>query len=162
ASTRTASVSTWTTQYMNPNAEEDGKVARAISERTDGVPLSVGSACICTASQETPTNIVIAITPRTVSVAAAFRPCGRRNTVAPGPGTAPTPAGPPPRGAPGRKAGRPAPAPAPATIGCGATACGQPLAAHLVSPTPIRTKIDDTKAYVGSANKTPASLTPRR
>src|SRR5689334_23958491 len=36
ASTRTASVSVCTTQYMKPSEEDDGKTARAISESTDG------------------------------------------------------------------------------------------------------------------------------
>ena len=48
---------------MNPPADPAGKTPRAISERTDGVPVCVGSACICTASHETPTNIAIAIVP---------------------------------------------------------------------------------------------------
>src|SRR5690349_11171152 len=44
ASTRTARVSACTAQYMNPSADDDGKTARAISERTDGVPVAVGRA----------------------------------------------------------------------------------------------------------------------
>ena len=38
---------------------------------------------MCTASQDTPTKSEIAITPITVSVFAAFRPCGARNALTP-------------------------------------------------------------------------------
>ena len=57
--------------------------ARAICDRTDGVPDSVGSACMCTASHDTPRNIAIATTPSTSIVFAAFLPCGRRNALTP-------------------------------------------------------------------------------
>src|SRR5712672_1189226 len=53
-------------------------------------------------------------------------------------------------------------APTPAVIGCGTTARGQPLEAHLTIPPPISAKIDRKNAYVGIANRIPASLTPRR
>src|SRR4029079_11084290 len=63
--------------------DDDGKTARAISESTDGVPVLVGRAWTCTASHETPTNIAIAIVPRTRNVVPAFLPCGLRNALTP-------------------------------------------------------------------------------
>src|SRR5689334_4717941 len=68
---------------MNPSVDEEGNTARAISDSTEGVPVVVGRACMWTASQETPRNIVIAIDPRTSIVVAAFLPCGRRNAFTP-------------------------------------------------------------------------------
>ena len=83
ARTSTASVRIWTAQYMKPLHVPAGKTPRASCDSTDGVPESAGSACMCTASHETPTNIAIAITPSVASVVAAFRPCGRRNAFTP-------------------------------------------------------------------------------
>src|SRR5262249_40478766 len=124
---------------MKPNVDEEGNVARAISERTDGVPLSVGSACICTASHETPTNIAIAIAPRVPRVAAGLRPCGRRKALTPL-AIASTPVNAVDPEAKARRMTNVVTMPVPAAIGCGATACGQPLTAHFVTPTPISAK----------------------
>ena len=66
---------------MKPPNEPGGKTARAICETTESVEL--GSACTCTARYETPRNSVIAITPSTASVVAAFFPCGWRNALTP-------------------------------------------------------------------------------
>ena len=55
--------------------------ARAICETTESVEL--GRAWRCTARYETPRKSVIAITPSTPSVFAAFFPCGWRNALTP-------------------------------------------------------------------------------
>src|SRR6266404_4715796 len=161
ANTSTASVSTCTTQYMNPSTEDAGKTPRAISESTEGVPPSLGRASIWTASHETPTNIVIAIAPRIASVLAAFFPCGLRNAFTPF-AIASTPVRAVEPEANARRTTNVVTAPSPAVSGCETVASGQPVVAHLVTPTPINAKIDATNVYVGSANTRPASLTPRR
>ena len=81
ARTRIANVVTWTTQNMKPNVEPLGNVARAIWETTE--TLVLGRAPVCTASHETPTKNVTAITPRIASVRAALRACGCRNALTP-------------------------------------------------------------------------------
>jgi hypothetical protein len=62
-------------------ASRPGTTPRAICDSTDAV--SLGRACICTASQDVATNKLIAIAPITYSVRAAFWACGRRNAVTP-------------------------------------------------------------------------------
>ncbi len=161
ASTSTASVSTWTIQYMKPAEEPDGKTPRASCESTDGVPDSAGNACMCTASHDTPRNIAIAIVPRTKSVAAAFRPCGRRNALTPF-AIASTPVSAVEPEANARRTTKAVTAPVPAAIGWGTTAWGQLDTAQRVTPVPTRSRIDTTNPYVGSAKSTPASFTPRR
>src|SRR3954454_2675011 len=146
---------------MNPSVVPDGKTARAISDTTDGVPVVVGTAYVCTASQETPRNIAIAIAPSAVSVVAAFRPCGLRNALTPL-AIASTPVSAVEPEANARSTTNAVTAPAPPTIGCGETACGHVPSAQRANPTPISAKIDATNAYVGIAKRIPASLTPRR
>ena len=53
-------------------------------------------------------------------------------------------------------------APTPAGIAFGVTARGQPLTAHFVTPVPTAISMARMKPYVGSANVSPDSLTPRR
>src|SRR5437899_6630611 len=129
---------------MNPSVDEEGKTPRAISASTDGVPPSLGLACIWTASHETPTNIAIAIAPRTASVVAAFFPCGFRNALTPF-AIASTPVKAVDPDANARSTTNVVTAPKPAATGCETVACGQPVVAHLASPTPMSAKIDRTK-----------------
>src|ERR1700759_168244 len=77
----TANVKIWTTQYIQPPTLPAGKTARATCETTDSELL--GLACRWTARYETPRNIVIATTPSTPSVRAAFFACGRLNALTP-------------------------------------------------------------------------------
>src|SRR3954466_6673088 len=146
---------------MKPSADDDGKTARAISDRTDGVPVAVGRACTWTASQDTPTNIAIAIAPSTSSVFAAFRPCGRRDGVTPL-AIASTPVRAVDPDANARNTTNAVTAPMPPASGCGAAACGHVPSAQRTRPTPTSAKIDATNPYVGSAKRIPASFTPRR
>ena len=66
---------------MKPPTDPLGNVARATCDTTESVVL--GRACSFTARKETPRKSVIAITPSTPSVVAAFFPCGRRNALTP-------------------------------------------------------------------------------
>ena len=141
---------------MNPSADDEGNTARAISDSTDGVPVAVGRAWTCTASQDTPTNIAIAIAPRTRRVVAAFRPCGRRNALTPF-AIASTPVSAVDPDANARRTTNVVIAPAPTGSGWGTTACGHPLVAHLVRPMPIKEKMDATNAYVGMAGTRPTA-----
>jgi hypothetical protein len=117
----------------------------------------------CTESQEIPTNIVIAITPMIASVSAAFFSCGRRNA-----GTPLEMASTPVRAvAPDEKARRITNRPiafavvAALLIGSTASVVGQPPR-HWTNPSTIRTRIETTKPYVGTANRVPDSRAPRR
>src|SRR6266545_6609484 len=119
---------------MNDVHDNEGNVARAISEMTE--TLSLGRACMWTARYETPRKREIAIPPITSSVRAAFFPCGGRK--------APTPfeiASTPVRAAaPDEKARRRTripTAPAPVATGSGTSACAQLPATHLPIPAPI-------------------------
>ena len=125
------------------------------------MPEALGSACMCTASQETPTNIAIAIPPRTASVVAALRPCGRRKAFTPF-AIASTPVSAVDPDANARSTTKAVTAPVPAARRSGTTACGHPDAAQRATPVPTSRKIDVTNAYVGSAKRMPASFTPRR
>src|SRR2546430_9307940 len=129
---------------MNPSADEEGKVARASSESTDGVPPTDGRACACTASHETPTNIAIAIAPRTPSVAAALRPCGRRNALTPF-AIASTPVRAVDPDANARNTTNVVTAPTPDASGGATAAWGQPLVAQRGKPTPISANVDASK-----------------
>src|SRR6476660_640642 len=95
------------------------------------------------------------------SVAAAFFPCGLRNALTPF-AIASTPVRAVEPEANASSTTNVVTAPTPAVSGCDTVACGQPVVAHFVAPTPISAKIDATNVYVGSANTRPASLTPRR
>src|SRR5437764_1964718 len=133
ASTSTASVSACTAQYMKPRADDDGKTARAISDSTEGVPVAVGRACMCTASHETPTNIVIAIDPRISIVFAAFLPCGRLNALTPF-AIASTPVRAVEPDEKARRTTNAVTAPTPLVSGCGAAACGHVPSAQRATP----------------------------
>jgi hypothetical protein len=50
----------------------------------------------------------------------------------------------------------------PAWSGCGTTACGQLPTEHLPTPTARVANITNRKPYVGKANTSPDSRTPRR
>ena len=144
---------------MKPPNEPAGKTVRAIWETTESVEL--GSACTCTARYETPTNIAIASVPSTASVLAAFFPCGCRNALTPfAIASTPVRAVEPDENA--RSRTNTVTAPTPAGSGFGTTArCRFPVASS-TSPTPMSTRIEVTNAYVGSANSSPDSRTPRR
>ena len=144
---------------MNELQDPEGNVARAISDTTDTVLL--GAACMCTASHEAPTKSVIANAPMIRSVRAAFLPAGRRKALTPFEiDSTPVSAAAPDANA--RRSTKTPTAPAPAASGCGTWACGQAPAAHFETPVPIITKNATTNAYVGTANRIPASRTPRR
>src|SRR5438132_14370636 len=144
---------------MNELHEEDGNVARAISEMTE--TLLLGRACMWTARYETPRKSEMAIPPITSSVVAAFRPCGRRKAATPFEiASTPVKAAAPDENA--RRTTRTPTAPAPAAIGSGTTTCAQLPAAHLPIPVPIIAYMTATKAYVGMAKRIPDSRTPRR
>ena len=143
ASTSTASVSTWTTQYMNPLHVPAGKTPRAISDSTDGVPVAVGAACICTASHETPRNIAIAIAPRIASVIAAFLPCGFLNALTPF-AIASTPVSAVEPDANARRTTNRVTAPAPGSSGCGTTAL-RARARRRTAPKPTADQDEDRR-----------------
>ena len=134
ARTRIANVVIWMTQNMKPKLELVGNVARASCETTDTV--SLGRAPIFTVSQDTPMKNVIAITPRTNSVLAAFFACGWRNALTPFE-IASTPVSAADPDANARSSTNSVTAPAPAATGCGATACGHVPTVHLTAPTAI-------------------------
>src|SRR5215471_4733427 len=154
----TAKVKIWTTQYIHAPVLPTGKTARATCETTESVLL--GRACRWTARYETPRNIVIATTPRTPSVRAAFFACGRLKALTPF-AIASTPVSalaPDAKALSTRKIVR---VPTPAGSGFGVWAIVQVPTAHFVTPTPIITSIETMKRYVGSANVRPDSRTPR-
>src|SRR5690349_7228316 len=124
---------------MNALPPPVGNEARATSEITDTDVL--GRACMCTASQDTPTKSEIAITPITVSVFAALRPCGARNALTPFEiDSTPVRAA-----APDEKARRrtrtPTPPAVPAVIGSGTCAWGHVPAAQRARPVAIMADI---------------------
>ncbi len=145
ASTSTPRVRIWTTQNRKPLHEPAGNTPRAISDRTEGEPPTFGWACIFTASQETPRNMITAIVPRTASVVAALRPWGRRNALTPF-AIASTPVSAVEPDANARSRRKRVTPPVPALIGCVVTAVGQLPVAQRVKPTPITRKIDITNA----------------
>ena len=57
---------------MKPPASRPGRRRARAARPPTACPSRVGRACMCTASQDTPTNIAIAITPSTASARAAF------------------------------------------------------------------------------------------
>src|SRR5690242_15496425 len=144
---------------MKPPNEPGWKTARAIWETTESVEL--GRACTCTARYETPRNIAIASAPRMASVFAAFFPCGWRKALTPfAIASTPVSAVEPEENA--RSRTKTPIDPAPTGSACGTDAlCTRPLTTW-TSPTPTRRRIDVTNAYVGSANRSPDSRTPRR
>src|SRR5690242_10703018 len=129
---------------MNPAPDPVGKVARATCDTTESDAL--GRACIATARYETPTKRVTAIAPRTASVAAAFRPCGRLNALTPfAIASTPVRAVEPDENA--RRRTNSVTAPAPAGSGCGTTAVGHEPTAHRATPVPTSTNIAATNVY---------------
>src|SRR5438477_4722914 len=137
ASTRIAKVRPCTAKYMKDDHDDAGNVARAISDTTETALL--GAACMCTASQETPMNSVIAIAPMISSVRAAFLPGGGRKALTPFEmDSTPVSAAAPEANA--RSRTKTPTLPAPAASGCGTCACGQLPAAHFETPVPIMTK----------------------
>src|SRR5436305_4905512 len=128
---------------MKAAADPDGKVARATCETTETVEL--GPACIWTARNETPTNIVIAIRPSTASVRAAFFPCGCRNAFTPfAIASTPVRAVDPDENA--RRRTNSVTAPAPAGSGWGTVAVGHDPAAQRAIPVPTSASIAATNA----------------
>ena len=106
-------------------------------------------------------KIVIATTPSTPSVRAAFFDCGCRNALTPfAIDSTPVSALAPEANAFSTR--KIVTAPTPAGIAFGVTACGQPLTAHFVTPVPTAISMARMKPYVGSANVSPDSRTPRR
>ena len=104
---------------------------------------------------------MIAMTPSTPSVRAAFFDCGRLKALTPF-AIASTPVralAPEENAFRIRKMPR---APAPGASSCGETARGQPVVAHFVTPTPTARSIEPMNRYVGIANTRPDSRTPRR
>src|SRR5262249_32694876 len=136
-----------------------GKTPCAICDSTEVV--SLGRACILTASHDTPRKRLIAMAPMIARVYAAFFDCGRLKALTPFEiDSTPVSAAEPDANA--RRRTRTVTAPMPAVSGCGTVACGQPLVAHLTIPAPITAYSETTKPYVGSAKRKPASRTPRR
>src|SRR5207253_4327099 len=123
--------------------EPAGKVARAVCETTETVPL--GRACISTARNETPTKSAIAITPRAARVFAAFSPCGCRKALTPF-AIASTPVSAVEPEAKARRRTKRVTAPAPAGRGCGTVAVGQEPAAQRTTPVPTSANIAVTNA----------------
>src|ERR1022692_1592436 len=130
---RTANVKICTTQYIHPAALPAGKTARAICDTTESVEL--GRACVPTARYETPTKIVIATTPSTPRVRAAFFDCGRRNALTPF-AIASTPVRALAPDANALRTRKMVTAATPAGIGWGDTARGHALTAPFVTPAP--------------------------
>ena len=121
----------------------------------------LGRACVATARYETPTKIVIATTPSTPSVFAAFFDCGWRNALTPfAIDSTPVSALAPDANAFSTR--KSVTAATPGGIACGATARGHVLTAHFVTPAPTATSIATMKPYVGSAKVKPDSRMPRR
>src|SRR5438132_5447119 len=144
---------------MKPPTDPLGNVARATCDTTESVVL--GRACSFTARKETPRKSVIAITPSTPSVVAAFFPCGRRKALTPfAIASTPVSAVEPDENA--RSTRNTVTAPVPAGIGFGTTACGGWPVIVLITPTTTSANIDATNAYVGTAKAIPDSRTPRR
>ena len=104
---------------------------------------------------------MIAISPRTPSVVAAFRPFGGRNALTPFE-IASTPVSATAPLAKARTRRNTVTVPAPAATGFGTVACGQAPVAHFQTPVPTSTYMAATNAYVGSAKAIPDSRTPRR
>src|SRR6266545_8183018 len=128
---------------MNDVHDEEGNVARAISEMTE--TLSLGRACTWTARYETPRKREIAIPPITSSVRAAFFPCG--GLKAPTPfeiASTPVRAAAPDENA--RRTTRTPTAPAPVASGSGTSACGQLPTTPLPIPVAIIAYIAATNA----------------
>src|SRR5215469_2131108 len=151
---RTANVKIWTTQYIHAPALPTGKTARATWETTESVLL--GRVCRWTARYDTPRNIVIATTPRTPSVRAAFFACGRLNAPTPF-AIASTPVSALAPDANAFSTRKIVSVPTPAGSGFGVWAIVHVPTAHLVTPTTIITSIEMMKMYVGSANVSPDS-----
>src|SRR5436853_4547663 len=144
---------------MKPPNEPDGKTARAIWETTESVAL--GLAWTSTARYETPRNIAFAIAPSTPNVFAAFSPCGCRKAFTPF-AIASTPVNAVEPDEKARSSTKTPIAPAPTGSSCGTTArCTLPVTTW-TSPTATSAKIEVTNAYVGRANRSPDSRTPRR
>src|SRR5215471_10822717 len=135
-----------------------GKTARATWETTESVLL--GRACRWTARYETPRNIVIATTPRTPRVRAAFFACGFLNALTPL-AIASTPVSALAPDANALRTRKSVSVPTPAGSGFGVWTVQVPVV-HFATPTPTMTSIDTMKRYVGSANVRPDSRTPRR
>src|SRR6476619_3790226 len=129
---------------MKLPAEPAGKTPRAISDRTDTV--SLGLACMCTASHDTPRKSEIASPPIHSSVRAAFFPCGGRNALTPFEiDSTPVSAAEPEANA-RKMTNTPTPPAAPAAIGLGTWAVGQVPSAHFAIPAAINTYIAATNA----------------
>ena len=134
-------------------------MARAICESTEADEL--GSACILTARYETPRNSVTAEPAISKSVRDAFCDCGCRNAVTPFEiDSTPVSAAEPEANAFSRT-NSPS-APAPVGSGCGTVAVGHVPSVHLPTPTASIAYMTARKAYVGNANISPDSRTPRR
>jgi hypothetical protein len=128
--------------------------ARATWDTTEA--LALGRACVCTARYETPTKSEIAIVPRTASVIAAFRPCGRRNALTPfAIASTPVSAVEPDEKARSRTNSVIVPVPT-------GSACGVTARPWWKKPTTTSSAIDVTNRYVGAAKRRPDSRTPRR
>jgi hypothetical protein len=104
---------------------------------------------------------VIAITPIASSVRAAFLPGGGLNAFTPFE-IASTPVSAEAPDANACSSTKTPTAPAPAAIGSVACTVGQSPAAQRPTPVPTIANITTTNAYVGIANSTPDSRTPRR
>jgi hypothetical protein len=144
---------------MKPPKDPEGKTARAICETTESVAL--GLACTRTARYETPRNIAIASAPSIASVFAAFFPCGCRKALTPF-AIASTPVNAVDPDEKARRRTKTPIVPAPTGSSCGTTArCVFPVRTW-TRPTATRARIEVTNAYVGRANSSPDSRTPRR
>jgi len=102
----------------------------------------------------------MAMTPMMVSVAAALRPWGRRKADTPLEMASMPVSAVEPEEKACRTRNRPMEA-VPTGSGEGTATCGHPPR-HFTRPTPIRANIDTTNPYVGTANRSPDSRTPRR
>src|SRR5207247_11003056 len=111
-----------------------GKTPCAICDRTDVV--SLGAACIFTASHDTPRKRLIAIAPMIASVSAAFFDCGRLKALTPFEiDSTPVRAAEPDANA--RRRTKTVTVPTPAGTGSGTVACAQPVVAHWTTPVPM-------------------------